>query len=434
MLSQHIELQETKKSNDYDSATPFEIMYQSIIKKDFGPIRQLIDSGIPLIIQQGIHTPCSLVAMEKNHEAVNWLLDIVSKARIPGGEYNQINQAMYGYAIAGEDDKVDDLRNKGGNIDYALEGYGIAGRHEKVDEFIGYGTHAFLATRGYSIRGDDEYVNKMIIDQSPALQEKLARIRCAIEGHAFRGDTIKVNELLEKVDADGFVFSGYLAGGHFKEFEKRLKQSYPNSSDSAFGMCFNYGYYSHPEPMLRLLSHIEDAKIRIDLAHYPRIEMKRSLPFDVEEVLHRAKEINYLMNRFQLNFNQAYIASLPSIREKLVVLGSQLAGNEILPIELVSQIVANLSTSPRISVTAEEVRDIYDKIGFALNKKFLLNDLSTHSAWMNLFGSNYTRAQALQTTCKGINTKKEMNKTLNNETKDGFYEDVLVKHHNRFKA
>jgi hypothetical protein len=239
-------------------------IYRLAKERNKKTLQEIVDSGKSISIFEGQYNAIMLLAKEGNVEAVDFLV-----SNFNASPYH----ALQGYALCGDEKKVNELLNllggkavcdairgyaQGGHVDkvnmlldmyrdcgydlegYDLEGYALGGHVNEVDKLIEAGAEPDFAVRGYAKSGRVNEVNKQI----EADPEKIGK---ALLGYAEGGN---VNELEELLRTSKLVLPNselpvliehYLLGGHVDIAEKLIAASESIDRNSLVGLYAKAG-------------------------------------------------------------------------------------------------------------------------------------------------------------------------------------------------
>lgn len=121
-----------------------------------------------------------------------------------------VRSALYGYALAGNDDQVDALVQQYGAFpDKVASGYARGNCYQKVEEWIAKGATLDSAVEGYARNKDYKHVEEMLA--------RGASIHRAVSAYARAGDTAAVQNLIMRGASPASAIFSYTLSGYTDE-------------------------------------------------------------------------------------------------------------------------------------------------------------------------------------------------------------------------
>jgi len=318
-------------------------------------VTNLADQGIDVYaMKKGkIHTPVSYLAFEGDHKAVECLLSLGAS----------IDYAVYGYSLAGNQAKVEELKKRGAKLG-AIQN-NLSKEFKEVFQFIYENQNhsnkisAYLDSHVPSFKKHAEVASGALkIGYWPKVSY---RINC-IEGLALIGDhqSLIVKEIGE-IDELAML--------------KRLR-ILPDFTQRAYEAYFQAGYFANPVSTLRLLTNHSVDILRDTLIK--KIKQKAHLNFDIEPLAKEAKRLNDMKRNLGL-----------------------------------TQLEMLLHSSIPLDISLETRTQLYNSFEFKkLRHELVLQLESCRKPGQKLFHSIDERAINLASRCQKARNHKEINEIL----------------------
>ncbi len=181
-------------------------------QKNVIALKDYINKEISINFMEGLFSPVMFLAVQEEHEAVDFLITQFSAS---------IDHAVFGYALANNKEKVDELIAEGADKKFALYGYALIGSSH-VESFPKLELYFDIPNKILSQTNLDEASRKAFLDDE--LTKEMMSIK--VKGCAYRGDKENVEKIISEV-SDCFpeyattirndaVF-GYALNNHMKE-------------------------------------------------------------------------------------------------------------------------------------------------------------------------------------------------------------------------
>lgn len=218
---------------EYDNDKIIDLIYHFAINQNFLALSNLLKKGYLIDVQGNRGTAIKLLAQENKKEAVNFLLEKFNASQeeaIIGyafaGQHQLVNillecgvlldHAIYGYALGKHHTQVYDMITKGGSKDSAAHGYATACCHTEVKIMKALGASKSWDVFGYAVVKNYQAVNASLVDD--------ITLNLAALGYAQCGDHAAVNELLLRGASLNLVVTMYGKMGKWSIVKKLIEQ------------------------------------------------------------------------------------------------------------------------------------------------------------------------------------------------------------------
>ena len=235
------------------NAHPYQDQFNEICRlarvKDKKGLREYLSSNqVAIVLKANMKTPLEQLAFEKNHEAVSFLADHFNVC---------LDDAVLGYAEAGDVEHVEDMLARGASIRSAVRGYARAGMDDNVNELFDRGAFVSDAWQGYAERGFVERVYDLL-----ALREGYTRAD-ALLGFASGDQAACVEDLIKCRLSEYYTaraIQGYARAGLEDRVEDLLKR-FPTQAnlDRAVKGYAQSGLVDNVENLLARGANVDDA-------------------------------------------------------------------------------------------------------------------------------------------------------------------------------